>query len=350
MVAQTNGTTSTTALAVVKPTESALTNAPVAAGLMRPVANPEAVLEVLEQTRKMLAKTLTDGVDYGVIPGTDKDKKKPPKKVLFKPGAEKVAFSFGCRPEFTVDASEIDHERVLRFKTPWVEAQKPRNRDLEAQMKEEGRGRNRQVNGEWQWQEKGDGYEETTGLYRYVIRCRLVRYDGVVVGEGIGSCSTLESKYRSRPTDVENTVLKMAEKRAFIAAVLTAFGLSEAFTQDLVDEADHRADHHEERQQAASAPARDPVADTEKEEVRRLQLAAIVELDRMKVGANMDRDEKKAAQRVVLERANGGKAPRTTDEWRGVLADLRAEPTPMSTESGVQPEPGDDADVEDPPT
>src|SRR5690606_10620038 len=63
---------------------------------------------------------------------------------------------------------------------------------------------------------------------------------GVVIGEGVGSCSTMESKYIDRPRDCENTALKMAKKRAYVDATLTTFGLSDQFTQD-VEDMEHEA-------------------------------------------------------------------------------------------------------------
>jgi hypothetical protein len=61
------------------------------------------------------------------------------------------------------------------------------------------------------------------------------RATGDIVGEGLGACSTLESKYIDRPRDLENTVIKMAQKRGAVAAALNAFALSDRFTQDLED-------------------------------------------------------------------------------------------------------------------
>jgi hypothetical protein len=96
---------------------------------------------------------------------------------------------------------------------------------------------------------------------------------GIVVGEGIGECSSDEGKYRWRrcylreefeatpesrrrikfvenknggkpyenmevrtePADVANTILKMAKKRAQIDMTLTATAASDIFTQDIED-------------------------------------------------------------------------------------------------------------------
>jgi hypothetical protein len=288
--------------------------------LMRPIARPAEVLEALEETRPMLARTLVEGVDFGVIPGTDKDKSKAPKKVMLKPGAEKVAFSFGCRPEFEIVEAEVDHERAMRFRSGWVEAPSP-SKDEKERLKAEGKGRNRKVDGEWQWQVPGDGWDETMGLYRFVIRCKLVRYDGVTVGEKLGVCSSLESKYRSRPHDVENTVMQMAEKRAFVGAVLTAFGLSEAFTMDLEDELEREKPVQQARApQQPQAPRADPVRD--------LMMAAKREMQRLRIGFGMSEPDQKAAYSNLCTRINSGRAPETVEEWAAVVELLKEEPTP----------------------
>lgn len=113
-----------------------------------------------------------------------------------------------------------------------------------------------------------------SGEVRYLIRMDLLTRDGVLVGSGIGECSSLEEKYawraaiceeefectpethrrikfrknkyrngeiekvqqvRVSSSDMANTILKMAKKRALIDAVLTATAASDIFTQDIQD-------------------------------------------------------------------------------------------------------------------
>lgn len=176
------------------------------AGLIRPVAKPSEVLEVQEATRELIAQTLKEDRDYGTIPGT----KKP---TLYKPGAERINAAFGCAAQYKIIEKEIDHDRLTAYvKRSWKWGQ---------------------AKGEKIWSEEAG---QALGLYRYVLLCQLVhRESGVTIGEGVGSCSTMEAKYIDRPRDLENTVLKMAKKRAYVDATLTTFGLSEQFTQDVED-------------------------------------------------------------------------------------------------------------------
>jgi hypothetical protein len=126
------------------------------------------------------------------------------------------------------------------------------------------------------------------GHREYKVRCRLTHGpSGQFVAEGVGSCSTMEAKYRWRQSEIEcpscgrplrksktewycwakkggcgekfslddemitsqkiekienpsiadqyNTVLKMAKKRAYVDATITATSASDIFTQDILD-------------------------------------------------------------------------------------------------------------------
>lgn len=107
---------------------------------------------------------------------------------------------------------------------------------------------------------------------RYRVKCKGVHQTtDIVVGYGVGECSTSEDKYkwrkavcdeefeqtpenrrrvkyangrngvytirqvRTEPADLANTVLKMAKKRAQIDLTLTSTGASDIFTQDIED-------------------------------------------------------------------------------------------------------------------
>ncbi len=116
-------------------------------------------------------------VDYGVIPGT----RKP---TLLKPGAEKLCRLFNLRPILEIIHSVVDFEKPL---------------------------------------------------FHYHYRCSLYRGDEVV-GQGDGCCNSMEIKYQKQKYkifDLTNTICKMAQKRALVAAVLSSCGASEFFTQDL---------------------------------------------------------------------------------------------------------------------
>jgi len=183
------------------------TSAAAGAKLLRLVTQPQEMLAAQDEIRDFIAKALVSERDYGVIPGTekkDRDGQKVEKRTLLKPGAEKIALAFGCTVVTRIIEREIDHDRVVKW------------------QKKTKQWKDRQFVG-WKVEEG-----ESIGLYRYVVAVDLVDATGAIVGTGIGSCSTMESKYIDRPRDCENTALKMAFKRAH-------FGLSDAFQQDLED-------------------------------------------------------------------------------------------------------------------
>jgi hypothetical protein len=186
----------------------------------------------VQKIQQLMKSVMREGEHYGTIPGTNKPS-------LYKAGAEKLGFTFRLMPDFKIT-----------------------RRDLP------------------------DGHRE------YDIVCTLKHMQsGKVVGQGVGNCSTLESKYRYRYSeentgkplpkeywgvkkkdpkkaqamiggwgfkarkvdgswmifksgdrienpdiaDCYNTVMKMAKKRAHVDAMITACAASDIFIQDLED-------------------------------------------------------------------------------------------------------------------
>jgi len=174
-------------------------------------------IQAINRFQQVVHSTMINGLDYGVIPGTQKP-------TLLKPGAEKIAKLLGLSDQYEImDKSE-------------------------------------------NWQEPP--------FFRYLIKCKLIHVaSGALISEGLGECNSMESKYRWRwvgerdlplGTDKSklisqerrsktgghwtvyrldnediysqvNTILKMAKKRALVDAALSAGRLSDVFTQDIED-------------------------------------------------------------------------------------------------------------------
>lgn len=74
------------------------------------------------------------------------------------------------------------------------------------------------------------------GFFSYECKVYLIDHNGVVKGEGIGITNTREGRYaKNSGYAVQNTVLKMAKKRALVDAALNVGNLSARFTQDVED-------------------------------------------------------------------------------------------------------------------
>lgn len=123
-------------------------------------------------------------VDFGVIPKT----KKPS---LYKSGAEKIAMGYGMFQRYDIE-SKIES----------ADAKAP--------------------------------------LFYYLVKCSLVKLvDGqeYIFTTGYGSANTSEKRNGFNSAfDAANGTLKMAQKRALVAAALSISGMSDAFTQDIENE------------------------------------------------------------------------------------------------------------------
>ena len=131
-----------------------------------------------DEMNRFIDAVLIAGVDYGIIPNC----KKP---TLLKSGAEKILNYLGL-----IARTEISN-RVEDY---------------------------------------------NIGFFSYEAKVYLIDYNGVVKGEGIGITNTREGKYaKTNGYAVQNTVLKMAKKRALVDAALNVGNLSARFTQDVED-------------------------------------------------------------------------------------------------------------------
>lgn len=144
----------------------------------------------------VMREVMKENTHFGTIPGT-------PKPSLWKPGAEVLCLTFRLAPLLE---SHVVHD----------------DPDIEWGYHQVKRDR------------VSDG--TTIGYFEVEASCTIQSIDGQVLSRCSARCSNREAKYRSLGLfEVRNTVQKMAEKRAFVSAVLMATGASDIFTQDLED-------------------------------------------------------------------------------------------------------------------
>jgi hypothetical protein len=151
----------------------------------------------IQAVQEVMRGVMKDGTHFGTIPGT-------PKPSLWKAGAEVLSMTFRLAP--------IIESRVVAD-------------DLEC---------------EWAYTAfKRDGsivQGTCVGFFEVEATCTISNLDGVPLSRCSARCNNREAKYRSLSLfEIRNTVLKMAEKRAFVSAVLLATGASDIFTQDMED-------------------------------------------------------------------------------------------------------------------
>ncbi len=176
-----------------------------------------------------------DGVDYGVIPGTGG------RKTLLKPGAEKLSTLFGLRPTFRLqDALEDWDIGRFHYRYRCVLL------DAAGQVMADAEGSCNSLEVKYRWRTK-PLICPTCGQ-ETIIKGRAEYGGGRVCWKKKGGCGAkfpdgapaIEGQETGRienpePWDLVNTLQKMAQKRALVAAVLVATGASEFFTQDMED-------------------------------------------------------------------------------------------------------------------
>jgi hypothetical protein len=207
-------------------------------------------LTKIAQFQELVHSQLKQNQDFGIIPGT-------PKPTLLKPGAEKIIMLMGLRSEFDI-------------------ADSTRN-----------------------WQE---------GFFQYQVRCKLFKGDTLIT-EGLGAANTKERKFIKQDAfTIDNTILKMAKKRAMIDATLLVASLSEVFTQD-VEDLDLQGMPIQESVQASKQTTDDGAIISEAQAKRMFALskgnADLVKTILTKHGYEHSRDVKKADYEAICKEIEG---------------------------------------------
>lgn len=193
---------------------------------MQEMSIEQVVLRV-EKVRELQKRVMKEGAHYGVIPGT-------PKPTLLKPGAEVLCLTFMLDPQYEHDIKQDGQHREITSRCVLYHI--PSGRRVAS-----GEGSCSTFEAKYAYRKSAPlcldcGKELRVSKDKASYYCWWKT----------GGCSAtfLIKDPRIKPAgrvanpdlaDQWNTVLKMANKRALVAAVLNATGASEIYTQDLED-------------------------------------------------------------------------------------------------------------------
>lgn len=204
--------------------------------LANPLSNAASVQEILGQValiQNVMAAVMKENEHYGRIPGCGD------KPALLKPGAEKLGFTFRLAPEFQEVVSDIGNgHREYRIKCSLFTI-------AGHSFVGQGLGSASTMEGKWRFR---TGPKKPTGKpvpreYWEMRASEPAKAQAMIGGKGFGVskgesggweiCEQGEKVEHDNPADYYNTVLKMAKKRAHVDAILTATAASDIFVQDV---------------------------------------------------------------------------------------------------------------------
>lgn len=192
-------------------------------------------LEQLKMLDHMVKAVLQADADYGKIPGTDKD-------TLLKPGADNICAAYRLYPKPYVLDKTLDLDRGYLSYAVRVELISL----VDGMVKTEGVGECNSYEEKYRYRQQArkcpqcgkeaiiKGKEEYGGGWLCFKRkdgcgAKFREQDPAIVAQQAGRVVNPD------PLNQANTILKMAEKRAYVDATLHLPGVARFFTQDLDD-------------------------------------------------------------------------------------------------------------------
>jgi hypothetical protein len=209
------------------------------------------VQRVVAQTaaiQQCLRAVMRENEHFGVIPGT-------PKPSLWQPGADKLCMLFRLRCDYEVATStERDDWIAMTVRCRLYSIQtgnevgsgmgSANSRETKYVSQSQAKlcpkcGKAAIIKGKKEYAPKGDAYKDGGWLcYRKKDGCGVTFPD-----DDKGITQQSGQVLKDKVWDLHNTLVKMACKRAKVAAVLTATAASDIFTQDLEDLQDVQANY-----------------------------------------------------------------------------------------------------------
>jgi hypothetical protein len=192
------------------------------------------VLRQVAVIQEVMTAVMHKDEHYGTIPGT----KKPS---LYKPGAEKLSLVFRLRPEYEIRRSDLGNGH-REYEVVCTLYHIPTGQSVG-----QGVGSATTMEGKYRYrggEKEGTGQPVPKEYWNLKKEGKLSEAQALVGGAGFSAgkidgqweiCSIGEKQEHDNPADYYNTILKMAKKRAHVDAILTATAASDIFTQDVED-------------------------------------------------------------------------------------------------------------------
>jgi hypothetical protein len=182
-------------------------------GMVAELRSSNELIARAREIEDVVARVLKPGIHYGVIPGT-------PKPSLYKAGADELAKVFSIAGDYHTEKDLSTNDEVtIRIKCVGTHA--PTNTVLGSALGECSSNESK-----YKWR-RPVCKEEFEAFPADRKRLQWKR--------GKNNSAYSEEQVRTEPADIRNTVLQMAEKRAFVAMIRSVTGVSAIFGQDLED-------------------------------------------------------------------------------------------------------------------
>lgn len=196
----------------------------------------DSLLGQVKLIQNVMEKVMKKDEHFGTIPGT----KKP---TLLKPGAEKLCLTFRLDPDYQI-IREVREKDFIAYTVKCGLTHIPTGQNIASGIgscnSRESKYRYRFIEEStgvpvpkkyWDARDKGDNKEMKRALQvpNKTGEMRAAKIEGQWV------IAISEKVENDNPWDLDNTIIKMACKRALVAATLNATAASDIFAQDLED-------------------------------------------------------------------------------------------------------------------
>lgn len=194
----------------------------------------DSVVRQVNLVQEIMSKVMKLDEHYGTIPGCQKPS-------LYKPGAEKLGFTFRLAPEYdvtTINMPNGHREYQVKCRLRHIPTGSMVGEGVGSCTTMEGKYRFRGGEKEGTGQPLPKEYWNLRNAGKTEDAKKLIGGDGYTHGKIDGKweiCSIGEKVEHDNPADYYNTCEKMAKKRAHVDAILTATAASDIFTQDVED-------------------------------------------------------------------------------------------------------------------